>query len=652
MYPNQPQQPTPPPQQPPNQGWGGSPAPAPPTNPYSPPPLAPPLPPLGSGHKKPSGPFALLFNDWMKQHWKLVLAVIFGLIILGMLIYQIVYPSGRLLPGTKVDGVAVGGLRKDEAAKKLNELYGDIALGIYFGKNDAAFLTPKLKEVGVHVVNENRINAIDYPFYYRVIPGSFLWVNSLLQPGALEYTYDKQQIQNYTQGKVGDTCTIPAKDATLKLIDSQLQLVPSEPGGVCDITKFQKALAEVRPTADETATANKVRIDSIETPAKVDDDKARQLADMLNTRLKNPMPISLGSDTQQVPGRIVLGWLDFKSDIPPENIDNSANQTAKLAFTVNKDRMADYINNGIAAKVVKKPGVSKVSTLDFKETSRVNGAGGTEIDLPKIVASITDYINSKANQAVAITKPVGPTVVYSRSYSPTSVGYQALLTQFAQDNPGTYGLAINELSGVKNLRSASYNGDTKFKSAGAENLFIGYSVLIGRNTGELLPAENIAGGKNPDTCLKDMIIRQDLACRTGFYNRLGFNSLTARGKDLGLTNTTFAEKSGITSANDLQKVLIGLYKNQIARVEGGQQLLSIGRGVRIEDGIPTGVTTGEVSHFVGESDVMHNDTAVVYSSKGVYVLTILSEGASWEKVVELTKKIEAFKQVKPPEGAR
>jgi beta-lactamase class A len=674
MYPNDPNQQPQPPQQPqPNPGWGSQPAVPPQQQPYAPvqqpqpqqpytpypqPVRAVPMPIAQPGAtvvkrpKKVSGPFALLFNDWMKAHWKLVILVTLAVIILGTLIFQIVYPNSRLLPGTTVDGVALGGMRKDEAAKKLDDLYGDVKLNIYFGKNQAAFQTPKVKDVGVSVLNENRINDIQYPFYYRVIPGSFLFMDSITKVSGLEYAYDKQKIQDYTQSKVGDTCTIPAKDATLKLIDSQLQVVPSVPGGVCDITSFQQSLSEARPTSDADSDSNKVRIDSTEIAAKVDDDKARQLADMLNTRLKDPMPMSLGSTSEPIPGRIVLSWLDFKSEIPPDSVDDSANLTAKLLYSVNPDRMSTYLSSGIAAKVVKKPGVSKVSTTDFTETARVNGANGVDLDQDKIVASITNYIDSKTNQAVAVTHNVGPTVIYTRSYTPTSVGYSALLAQFAQDNPGKYGLAITELSGLKFPRSATYNADARFSSAGIESLYMGYAIVMDKAAGSLRPAETIAGSRNVETCMKDMIIKQDDACRLGFYTRFGFAHTTARGAELGLQNTVFADKGGVTSANDLQKVMIGLYKNQIARIEGGQTLLSIARTIRSNDGIPAGISTGSVSHLVGEDDAeVRNDTAVVYSSKGVYILTVLSDGSGWDKVASLAKKIEAFKQVKVPPNA-
>lgn len=602
--------------------------------------------PIGKLHK---GPSALLFNDWMQRHWKLVILIIVGLIILGVTIFQIVYPSGRLLPGTKIDGVAVGGMRKDDAAKKLNELYDNAKLNIFFGKNEAAFQSPQLKEVGISVLNEERLAAIDYPFYFRIIPGSYLWVNSVMKNGQLEYGYDKQQIQSYTQSKVGEDCTVPAQDATLKLVDSQLQVVPSVPGGVCEITQFQEKLSEVRPVAGQE---NDVRIDSVETPAKVDEDKARELADVLNTRMKNPMPLSLGSESQTVPGRVVLSWLDFKSDVPPEDIDNSGNDTAKLVYQINKGRMSSYINSGIAAKVIKEPGVTKISTTDFKETARTNGVDGTQLDIDKIITSVTHYIDAKTDQAVAVTHPVGPSFNYTRSYTPTSVGFNAMLAQFANDNPGTYGLAFTEVSGVKYPRSAAFNTAARVPSAGVESLYLGYAALMGLSDGSLREADKIAGTRAVSTCMDDMIMKNDDACRLGFYTYFGFAATTARGNELGLKNTLFADKGGVTSAGDLHGVMTKLYASQIAKSQNGQSLLVIARKSQLSEGIPAGIETGQIANFVGENNTAHNNTAVVYSAKGTYILTVVSDGSSWEKIAELTKKIQALKLVKIPDDAR
>ncbi len=641
--------PQPPVSQPPQQ-W-----PQPPTTPYQPQPYQsspPPMQPSGFGAPQPltpphpvvKGPFALVFNDWMKAHWRRVLLITLGVVLLGILIFQIVYPGSRLLPGAKVDGVNLSGMRKTDAAKKLDGLYGELKLAIYFGENEAAFQSASMKDIGIAVDNEARLSAIDYPFYLRLIPGSFLWANNVAKTGEMAYVYDKAKIESYTQSEVYNGCNILAKDATLKLIDSQLQVVPSVPGGTCDITQFQQALAAVEPTPK---VKNEVRIQIDEKPAKVDNDKARALADTLNNRLRTPMPMVVGSETQQIPGRIVLSWLDFKSDIPPESLDNSSNQTAKLAYSVNNDRMKAYLGANVASKIVKKPGVSKISTTDFTETSRVNGAGGTEVDVDKILAAVETYINDKVQQVTASTRAVGPTMVYTRSYTPTSTGFSALLAQFAQDNPGTYGLAFTELTGVRNLRSANYRMDAKYPSSGLEGMYLGYGVVMEQYSGALRSAEKIAGSRDVTECLKDMLEQSDADCRQGFYERFGHALTTAKGKELGLTGTTFAGKDSVTSVADIHNFMVRLQQNQIARTQGGQKLLGYSRTAHVSEGMSAGVNKGEsIGYIIGESGTLRHESAIINATKGMYALTVLSDGSSWENITKLTKKIQELKAVK------
>lgn len=593
---------------------------------------------------------ALELNYWLRQHWKVLVICFVAVAILAEVIFQIVYPGSRLIPGTKVDGVDLGGMKVADAAKKLDGLYGGLKLKIYFGKNDAAFQEPKMEEVGIGVDNGARLEKLDYPFYLRIIPASIWWAPGLAKEGDIAYTYDKNKIASYTTSKVGEDCSIPPQNASLKLIGSQLQLVPSTTGGNCDINQFQEALAQVQPSSEHM---NEVRIDIDETPAPVSDDMARDLAAKLNSRLATPMPITVDTSTDEIPGRVVLSWLDFKADVPEKKIDDSANQTASLKFFVNKDRMEDYLDQGIAAKLIKKPGVSKVTTLDFTETARTNGAPGRGIDLAKTTQSVEDYINNKVQKATGATMVVGPTVQYTRNYTPTSVGFSALLAQYAQDNPGTYAMAFTELSGVAHPRSATYRGDARMPAAGIHSLYLAYAEVVSEHAGVTRPVDIISGDTNATECFKDMLQQFDEGCRRGFYDHFGFATMKSYGNSLGLTNTVFAGEDTTTSANDLQKVMIGLFKNQIARNENGQRILSTIRSVRETDGIPAGVSAGQISHVIGEAETVHNDTAIVYSNNyGAYALTVLSTDTKWDHIAGLTKKIQALKAVKIPKDAR
>ncbi len=672
MQPNSNDQPPVPPQQPPVPGPVPQPyqQPVQPQQPWgqsggfygaqSPPPAAafdspqlPTMPAPVMQHQQLQGPVSLTLPIWMREHWKTITLSVIGAIILLTIAGQFIYPSDRLLPGVKVDGLSVGGMRKAEAAKAIDSAYGNLHLSIYFGQNQAAFQSPQFKDVGISTDSSTRLDALQYPWYLRIIPSSVFWAGGMNKAGSPDYSYDRNKIDSYTQSKVGDGCTIPANDASLKLVGDQLQLVPSVPGGICDITKFQQVLATTIP---KPGTDNKVRIDIQETPAMVNDDKANALADALNNRTTNPMPITAGGTNLTIAGASVLSWLDFKSFIPVlpagQNDPDRVRDGSKLTFTVNRDRMATYMKGPVTPKITIVAGVTKISTSDFTETSHVNGQTGQGLDANKTAVDVENYLNRKVNNAVAETQPVAPKIVYTRTYSPTSNGFAALLAQYPQEHPGTYAMSFQEVTGLQPYRSANYRGDQAMITAGTENGYVGYAVLMGLSNNTILHNDKIVGSRQTDQCFTDMIEKTDMDCSGAFMNMIGHETMVARGNELGLLGTSFAAKQTKTTTNDLAHFLVNLFNSKVAPTANGPRILSTMQTTRLRDGIPAGLTKGSIANLAGEAGTVHNDAAVVYSPKGIYILAIESDGATRANLAEIATKIEALHAIAPPKVKR
>lgn len=216
-------------------------------------------------------------------------------------------------------------------------------------------------------------------------------------------------------------------------------------------------------------------------------------------------------------------------------------------------------------------------------------------------------------------------------------------------------MVFEELSAVEHPRKAQYRGNEKMPAAGIHSLYIGLTTVMEEYARRSRPVDIISGDQTATECLKNMFQRFDDGCRVGFYNHFGFPMLTSYAKQFGLTGTTFASEDTTTTANDVHKIMVDLYKNRVARLEGGQRVLSLLRGGRDNEGLPATAKTSQVSHAIGESENVFNDTAIIYSTNyGAYAVTVLSngEGTSWEKIAELGKRILALKSVKIPKGAR
>ena len=92
-----------------------------------------------------------------------------------LVIVQLVYPSDKTLPFAHVDGLAIGGMAKDAAAKKANQAYSDHALNITMNNSDKPAVSIKLRDIAVSVDNSQRIKQYDYPWYVRLVPTSLFW---------------------------------------------------------------------------------------------------------------------------------------------------------------------------------------------------------------------------------------------------------------------------------------------------------------------------------------------------------------------------------------------------------------------------------------------------------------------------------------------
>ena len=104
------------------------------------------------------------------------IALIAGGVVFGIVtLIQLCYPAGKLLPFTRVDGMALGGVDRKEATAKLNTAYANHPIDIYMGSGTKPVTSPKLSAADMKVDNTARLSSLDYPWYLRIIPTSIMW---------------------------------------------------------------------------------------------------------------------------------------------------------------------------------------------------------------------------------------------------------------------------------------------------------------------------------------------------------------------------------------------------------------------------------------------------------------------------------------------
>lgn len=563
--------------------------------------------------------------QWCRRHWRKLLLYGGGGLSLFLILVQLLYPSGRMPLFMTVDGISVSAWQKNDVKWELDERYKQQQVDLYFGDTTDPYRQPKIGEIGLTVANGQRIESTSYTFWLRLVPTSLFWAHAVQTLPAPIYDFDTSKVQQFINNELGESCDVKPQNATLRVKDDTLAVQPAVPGGTCNINDVKKSLTAVRPTLQTSALA-RVPMDVIQ-PA-VDDQSAQLMLKDLNERIGQSITVNTGNQVVAIDKKTLLSWLDFST---PEG---------SIIVSVNRDRSADFMAKQIAPKVAKPAGVSKVTTMDFTELSRIDGATGLVLNAEATVRSIDVFLMKESADIVAVTAPVQPRVEYTRNYSPTDVGLSALMKQYAETHPGTFGISMVELSG-KNRR-ATFNDGQKFRTASTYKLYVAYSTLKRVESGAWKWSDQISGGRNLEKCFDDMIVKSDNPCAEALLTKVGFRPLTDEMRALGLTNTSFVGTIPETSAGDLTTFLGGLESGQILSGDGRSRLLGALKRNIHRQGIPAGAN-GQVANKVGFLNGLLHDAAIIYGPTGPVVLSIMSDGSSWTAIADLTKQIEALR---------
>lgn len=564
---------------------------------------------------------------WVQVH-KRQLAFGAGGFLILVILGQIFYPSSRLLPFTHVDNIAVGGWDKKDVVHELDKRYQETKVGVYFGKAAISYRSPTPSDLKLQIHHEARIDAMQYPWYLRLLPGSILWANWLVKPeDEPKYTANTAAVASYVARELGESCQVKPVNASFKAKGGKLELVPASDGGTCDISTVTAKLTSAKVAITKE---NRVTIPVKVIKPMISDSSAKTLIKQLNTKLSDGVPITAGAKALTIPAGELFGWID-----PVES-------DGKLSFTFNASRAAAYLNQQVAPAVTVKPGVSKVTTHDFVETARQDGSPGQAFDIEATLQQLKEYAEAKRKTVSAATKPVAPTVQYTRSYSPTDVGLSALLKHYAEAHPGTYGISLIELSGQR--RRAAYQDTKQFTTASTYKLFVAYSTLKRIEEGAWHWSDQMQGGRNLDVCFDDMIVKSDNACAEAILQKIGFKAITSEIQALGLGSTTFLKgDTPLTTAGDLSTFNAMLQSGQLLsqQVSRDKLLNAMKRNI-YRQGIPAG-TSSQVADKVGFLNGLFHDAAIVYGPSGPYVLTIMSDRSNWATIADLTRQIEVLR---------
>lgn len=569
---------------------------------------------------------------WLRDNWRrpakrglkyLLISIPFLVII-----WQFTYSGDKLPMFMKIDGLSVGGQDKERVAKDLNKAYREKLVNLYIADEKEAFATPNLASAGLTVDNSSRVESVDYPWYFRLVPTSAFWIKFLVDVPPADYASDQNKIREFVIGELGRDCKIAPVNPSVEVSQDKLSIKPGSNGGTCELDDVVSTLQEARPVLYEQAD---VRVGAETVPPAIELSQLEGLVETIEDNLYSGVSVLAAGEEVKLDSRQLRGWLEFQTE------------GEEIVVSINSEKAGETLTNQLGDKLSKPAGVTKVTTRDFAEISRQDGESGQEFDIEGTLVNIVARLMDKAEAAEAAVKPVSPRVEYTRTYSPTHEGLSALIKNYAADKPGKYGVSLVELSGER--RSAGVNEGQKFTTASTYKVYVAYSVLRRIESGEFKWNNPVGStGRNLDKCFYDMIAQSDNPCAEALVDRIGYTPLHNDVQNLGLGGTSFIDKESFkTAAGDLSRFMAMLETGQLPISDKNQErfLEALRRNV-YRQGVPAGVT-GEVADKVGFLDRFLHDTAIVYSPAGTYVLTIMTESSSWANIADLARQIEGLR---------
>jgi beta-lactamase class A len=226
---------------------------------------------------------------------------------------------------------------------------------------------------------------------------------------------------------------------------------------------------------------------------------------------------------------------------------------------------------------------------------------------------------------------------YDRQYSHTNEGLAVLL----QDIAGSKGYGVSVANADGSL-VGSANGSKQFEAASTYKLYVAYSVFKQMQAGFMHWNDQI-NGKTAEQCFDDMIVKSDNPCAKAFAEKIGWQTVQNHMNELGLRNTRLNGQPLLTSANDLTLYLRKLNDGSLLPSADQTRLIDAMKRQIYRSGIPAGSGGASVADKVGFLDNVTHDAGIVYSSKGPYVITIMTgSSSSWRAISDITSQINAF----------
>lgn len=553
-------------------------------------------------------------GSWLQLRWPCRTVIIVVTICVAVIVLQFVYPSDRTLPNARIGAVSVSMQGKLEAGMTLSAAFKNWSRTIVTEKQE---YIASSASTGLSVNVEQTLSGpLDYPWWQRLIPGSFIWrvINSGSQPVLV---IDSEKLRLFTQA-IHDENYQPALNATIKMDGEQASVVPDVAG-----LDYPAVVTSIALAASLFDSGGKLQLKPTMLAPAVTAQDAEHTVAQVQKFLAAPPAYKLGGTSGSVSSSILASWLEFTADEKAHNLLIGLNSAKLQSFLATLTPYVYSVPAGVVAAV------------DGQDILAIPGDDQKAIDVAAVITQLRETTKHVGDvRTVDIPQiQLSGALKANRSYSKSQLGLQALVQDLvaAKDN---YAISLQQVGGQG--WSASASGDKKFVTASTYKLFVAYAVLKNIEDSVWTWGGSI-NGQTVEACFDKMIIYSDNACAEVFGAAIGWAKIQAQMRSLGLSNTTLSGQFTST-ANDLLTFMAKLGRGEILNQASRDKLLGVMKRQVYRQGIPAGVDVA-VADKVGFLDGLLHDAAIVYAPQGTYALVILTSGSSWGSIAATAQLI-------------
>ena len=564
-------------------------------------------------------------KNFFKKYWYIIPIIILLIAYLSLVAYQFSYAEkGLTLPNSMYGNENVGERKRSDILARDQKVFHDAEVMLDAGNYKEKVSILKLGATFREDESFNRLS--NYSFLAKITPFS-LW---LKQPKveSLDVNLKKEVLNDFAK-QISKKAYKEPKSATIKIENGEVKVTKAIPGEKINPKDVGAQIKHLHVKVDKKLTNIDIKTDEIKPEVVASDfnDVANQAKNIIKKQIQ--INVVGHSENFNLDKKQIASVLDIVKN----------EKTKKPELNIKKDGVAE-ISEMIDKKVGRPAGKTIIKIVDGNVVGKDEGEKGFSVNQDELGQKLKDSLFGGDEQTTFFVnlKESEPKVEKQTTYSHSQAGLQAKIDDFGKKYDVR--ISLRQLNG--NGWTAGYRSSEQTVSASTYKLYIAINILEKIENGEIKWSDSMRG-MDVAGCFHEMIIISANGCAEDWLGQIGRQNLDNYIHERGISKITTFTSSGATktSADDLVRVLGGIYNGSLAKGDTRAKILDMLAHQKWRYGIPVG-TSGWTSDKVGFLWGYIHDAGIVHTAKGDYIMAVMTKGASYSLIAQITRELEAI----------